>query len=125
MKKAVLFLSLVTSLIMSTSAVWAHEPVKLSGYAVDVLCAAEHLKENPVDAMKFAAEHTKECGLMDECIKSGYGLFSDGVWYPFNEKGTALAKMIFDNTQKIDQIKVTVIGKKHGGTILVDKITEE
>ena len=125
MKTRPFFLSLIAALLVATSAAWAHEPVKLSGYLVDVMCAADHVKDSADDAMKFAAAHTKECGLMEECIKSGYGVFSDGKWYPFDEKGNELAKAIFDKTQKKDHIKVMVEGKKHGGKILVEKMTEE
>jgi hypothetical protein len=49
----------------------AHEKVKLTGYVVDVVCAANHTKDNSEDATKFAGEHTKECALMEECVKSG------------------------------------------------------
>jgi hypothetical protein len=88
------------------------------------MCAASHVKDAPEAATQFAAGHTKECGLMEECIKSGYGIFSDGKWYPFDEKGNALAKSIFEKTAKKDHIKVTVEGMEHGGKILVQSITE-
>jgi hypothetical protein len=77
------------------------------------------------DAMKFAGEHSKVCGLMDECVKSGYGIFSDGKWYPFDAKGNELAKALFEKTSKKDHIKVTIEGMKHEGKIMVDKLTEE
>ena len=114
----------VALFIASTSATWAHEKVKLTGYVVDVMCAASHVKDAPDDATKFAAEHTKECGLMEECVKSGYGIFSDGKWYPFDEKGNALAKAIFEKTARKDHIKVSLEGMKHDGKLLVQSITE-
>lgn len=123
MKKKPIFLSLI-ALLFVVSFAYAHEKVKLTGYAVDVVCAADHAKDKPEDATKFAAEHTKECGLMEECVKGGYGIFADGKWYPFDAKGNELAKALFEKTQKKDHVKVTVEGMKHDGKILVQKLTE-
>ncbi|MEO6726999.1 MAG: hypothetical protein ABIP14_17050 [Blastocatellia bacterium] len=123
--KKTLFLSLIAGLLIAaTTVAWAHEKVKLTGYVVDVMCFAEHVKEAPEAANKAAAEHTKECALMEDCVKSGYGIYADGKWYPFDAKGNALAKAAFDKTSKKDHIKMTVEGMKHDGKILVEKITE-
>ena len=123
MKKRYVFL--VLGLLLATSVAWAHEKVKLTGYLADVMCASGHAKDKAEDATKFAAEHTKECALMVDCVKSGYGIFSDGKWYPFDVKGNELAKAIFEKATKKDHFKVTVEGMKHGDQILVEKITEE
>lgn len=125
MRNKIAFTSLIASLLLMTLVVWAHDPVKLSGYLVDTVCAADHVKDSAEAATKFAAEHTKACGLMEECVKGGYGVFSEGKWYPFDDKGNQLAKAIFDKTQKKDHIKVIVEGMKHDGKILVQKLTEE
>src|SRR5262252_6712093 len=108
MKKAIA-LSLLAVGLIAVSTVRAHEKVKLTGYVVDVVCAAEH---------------SKECALMEECVKSGYGIFADGKWYPFDAKGNSLAKALFEKTAKKDPIKVTVEGMNHEGKILVEKLTE-
>jgi hypothetical protein len=123
MKRAIALSILAVGLIV-VSTVRAHEKVKLTGYVVDVVCAADHTKDNPEDATKFAAEHTQECALMEECVKSGYGIFADGIWYPFDAKGNTLVKALFEKTAKKDHIKVTVEGMKHEGKILVEKLTE-
>ncbi len=125
MKSKTLLLSLMAPAIVFAAVVLAHEKVKLTGYVVDVMCAADHTKDKAEDAMKIASEHTKSCGLMDECVKSGYGIFADGKWYPFDAKGNELAKAMFEKTRKKDHIKVIVEGMKHDGKILVEKITEE
>ncbi|MCG3161515.1 MAG: hypothetical protein JMDDDDMK_02698 [Acidobacteria bacterium] len=125
MKSKTLLLSLIATSLVFAAVVLAHEKVKLTGYVVDVMCAADHTKDKPEDAMKFASEHTKSCGLMDECVKSGYGIFADGKWYPFDAKGNELARAMFEKSQKNDHIKVIVEGMNHGGKILVEKITEE
>lgn len=125
MKNKIVFPSLIAALLMMTLVIWAHDPVKLSGYLVDTVCATDHVKDSAEAATKFAAEHTRDCGLMEDCVKGGYGVFSDGKWYPFDDKGNELAKAIFDKTRKKDHIKVTVEGMKHSGKILVQKMTEE
>jgi hypothetical protein len=66
----------------------------------------------------------KECALMEECVKGGYGIFADGKWYPFDAKGNTLAKALFEKSAKKDHIKATVEGMKHEGKILVEKLTE-
>jgi hypothetical protein len=122
--KRTIALSILAIGSIAISTVRAHEKVKLTGYVVDVVCAADHTKDNPEDATKFASEHTKECALMEECVKSGYGIFADGKWYPFDAKGNTLAKALFEKTKKTDHIKVTVEGMKHEGKILVEKLAE-
>jgi len=125
MKCRTLVLIPMAAILALTSIGWAHEPVKLTGYVVDVMCATDHTKDSPGDAAKFGAGHTKECALMTECTKTGYGILVDGKWYPFDENGNELAKAAFEKTQKKDNIKMTVEGKKHGDKILVERITEE
>ena len=125
MKNKTALLSLLAALLLLTLPGWAHEPVKLSGYVVDTVCAADHVKDSAEAATKFAAEHTKSCALMEECVKGGYGIFSEGKWYPFDDKGNQLAKALFDKTKKPDHIKAIVEGMKHEGKILVQKLTEE
>lgn len=129
-RNSILLTVLATLLIAAASVAWAHEKVKLTGHIVDVMCFAEHSKDlsdaaKKEAAAKAAAEHTKECALMEECIKSGYGLYTGGKWYPFDAKGNELAKAMFEKTGKKDNIKATVEGMTHDGKILVQKITEE
>ncbi len=125
MKNRAFVLTTVALVLALTTAAWAHSPVKLTGYVVDVMCAADHTKDNPSDAAKFAAGHTKECALMPECVRQGYGIFADGKWYPFDDNGNKLAKAAFEKTSKKDNIKMTVEGKIHGDRLLVESITEE
>ncbi|HZS04760.1 MAG TPA: hypothetical protein VFD58_07990 [Blastocatellia bacterium] len=125
MKHKFIFPGLIAALLVIASVAWAHEKVKLSGYVVDVACASEHARDAAADAVKFAAEHTKECGLMDDCVKSGYGIFADGQWLPFDAKGNELAKALFEKSGKKDHITATVEGMKHGGKLMVEKLTEE
>jgi hypothetical protein len=120
-----MMLSLLTFFVFTAPfLVSAHEKVKLTGYLGDVMCATSHLKGSPEELTKFASEHTKECGLMEDCVKSGYGIVADGKWYPLDEKGNVLAKELFEKTTKTDHIKVVVEGMTHDGKVLVKSITE-
>ncbi|MGH9841792.1 MAG: hypothetical protein ACREEM_23810 [Blastocatellia bacterium] len=129
MKKQAIVLLALALFVTIASTVSAHEKVKLTGYVVDVMCFAEHTKDltdaaRKDAANKAAAEHTKECALMEECIKSGYGIYADGKWYPFDAKGNELARALFEKTTRKDHLKMTVEGMKHDGKILVEKLTE-
>jgi len=124
MKKQAIILIVLAALVIAASTVLAQEKVKLSGYVVDVMCFAEHAKDAADVAKKAAAEHDRECALMEDCVKSGYGIYADGKWYPFDAKGNELAKAMIEKTKKKDNIKVTVEGMKQEGKILVEKITE-
>ncbi|MFN0087150.1 MAG: hypothetical protein ACKVX9_17310 [Blastocatellia bacterium] len=67
---------------------------------VDTVCFADQATAVPEEATKVAAEHTKECALMEDCVKGGYGVYADGKWYPFDAKGNELAKTAFEKTDK-------------------------
>jgi hypothetical protein len=121
--KKPIFLTMI-ALLFVFSLAYANEKVKLTGYVVDVKCAAGHAKDKPEDAVKFAANHTRQCALEEACVRSGYGIFAGGQWFPFDPKGNELAKNLFEKTQKKDGIKMTVEGIKHEGKILVQNLTE-
>ena len=122
-KNSTLLTFFATLFVVLATVAFAHEKVKLTGYVVDTVCFADKANGKPEEAAKAAAEHTRECALMEECIKGGYGIYADGKWYPFDAKGNELAKAAFEKTGKKDQIKMTVEGMKHDGKILVEKIT--
>jgi hypothetical protein len=124
MKKFAIVLFACAALLAAASSALAHEKVKLTGYVVDTVCFADKANAKPEEATKAAAEHTKDCALMKDCIKGGYGVYADGKWYPFDAEGNDLAKAVFTKTGKKDHIKMTVEGMKHDGKILVEKITE-
>ena len=122
-KKFSIFITL-SLFVLAVSTAWAHEKVKLTGYVVDVMCFTDHLKDQPEDALKAARDHDKECALMEDCVKSGYGIYAEGKWYPFNVKGNELAKAIFEKSKRNKEFKMTVEGMKHDGKILVEKLSE-
>jgi hypothetical protein len=95
----------------------------MKGYVVDLACAKDMIGKD--DAMTKAANHTKKCALEEMCAASGYGLFSDGKWYKFDEAGDKLAKALIEKTTKKKEIAVEVTGKMGDGTMAVTSIKEQ
>jgi len=98
------------------------ESVTLTGHIVDKACSARVAKkDNPQEA---AAGHTKGCSLMEGCAKSGFGVFSDGKYYEFDEKGTELAKSALEKSSKDKGAVFSVTGKVNDGKMMVESISE-
>ena len=95
----------------------------LSGYIVDKACATGKVakKDKPQAA---AAEESKNCVLMENCVKSGLGIFSDGKYYEFTEKGVSLAKAALEKSKKDKGAIFKVTGKVTGSKMDIDKIEE-
>jgi hypothetical protein len=96
--------------------------VALSGYVVDAMCAQGMLKKS--DPMAKAAAHTRHCALEDDCASSGYGVFSDGKYYKFDEKGDKMAKELIEKTSTQKGIMVDVMGSMKGETLAVASVKE-
>lgn len=96
--------------------------VTLTGNIVDKACSARVAKKDNVQ--EAAASHTKGCSLMEACAKSGYGVFADGKWTEFDEKGNALAKAAIEKSSKDKGAKYKVVGKVADGKMTVESITE-
>jgi hypothetical protein len=94
----------------------------LSGYVVDAMCAQGMLKKS--DPMAKAAAHTKSCALEDDCAASGFGVFSDGKYYKFDEKGDTMAKDLIEKTSTEKGIMVDVTGSMKGDRLVVASVTE-
>lgn len=96
--------------------------VTLKGYVVDQMCSKSMLKkDNP---MLKAASHTKECALEDACAASGYGLFSEGKWYVFDEAGSAQARAAIEKGKREKGLAFEVSGKVDGNKLAVVSIKE-
>jgi hypothetical protein len=97
-------------------------PVVLSGYVVDQMCAKGIAKKaNP---MEKAATHTRECALEEGCAASGYGIFSDGKYYPFDEKGSASAKTLLEKSKRTAGMYFEASGKLADGKLVVATLKE-
>lgn len=91
---------------------------KVQGYLVDIACADEEGQKPG-----FGAKHTKDCLLMAECIRSGYGVLTDDKKvYKFDKAGNTQAKKFIDGLTKTKDIKVNVMGTVSGETMTVAKI---
>jgi hypothetical protein len=109
---------LVIGLVAAGAAYAAQGQEKVSGYLIDLRCAAQHAGE-----AGFAAKHDKECLLMDKCVKSGYGvLTADNKLIKFDNKGNREALKLIKATDKDKDWKVTVTGKLTGESIAVSSI---
>jgi hypothetical protein len=121
MLKKFIFALLATT-VLSLVAMAQDKAVTLTGNIVDKACSARVAKKE--DAQSAAAGHTKGCSLMDNCAKSGFGIFADGKYTEFDEKGAALAKAALEKSSKDKGAKFKVTGKVADGKMMVESISE-
>jgi len=94
--------------------------VTLTGYLVDVMCGnAIAKKSNP---MTKAARHTRACALAEACAAEGYGMYADGSWIRFDEKGNALANAALKEDDRSRDLYFRVLGRYDGKTLAVISI---
>ena len=96
----------------------------MTGYLVDRNCGQNMAKQGPEKAMAKAKKHTRECGLMEDCAASGYGLVSAGTFYPFDAAGNTKAHAYLEATKKEQDIAVAVTGTMDGGMMVVTSIAD-
>ena len=59
-----------------------------------------------------AYAHTRECALMPECQKSGYGVFTyDQKFLAFDESGNQKALSLLKSAKKEDDLRIEVTGQ--------------
>jgi hypothetical protein len=61
---------------------------------------------------------------MENCAKSGYGVFADGKYYEFDEKGNEIAKTKIEASKKDSGAKYKVEGSVDGSKLMVKSISE-
>ena len=92
------------------------EQKTISGYLLDKACSADALKKG----QKVAKEHGKDCALMDDCMKSGFGVFTaDGKFIAFDAAGNTRAVSALRAAKKDTGFQVTVTGDASGDSIKV------
>lgn len=124
MMKKLLSLSFVLAIALSlaTLVLAQDKKVTLTGHIVDKACSGRFAKkENPQEA---AGTHTKNCSLMENCAKSGFGIYADGKYVEFDEKGNALAKAALEKSSKEKGANFKVSGKMMDGKLAVSSIDE-
>jgi hypothetical protein len=76
-----------------------------------------------VGGMVSAEAHTKECLMMPECQKSGYGLYTqDNKYYAFDAEGSKKALALIKASPKLVDFEVEVTGDLQGETLKVTSI---
>ncbi|MDQ3010106.1 MAG: hypothetical protein M3X11_05330 [Acidobacteriota bacterium] len=94
----------------------------VTGNIVDKACSAGVAKKD--DPQAAAASHTKGCSLSERCANSGFGVYSDGKYTEFDEKGAILAKDALKKSTKDKGAKFKVTGMVHDGKLMVESISE-
>ena len=92
----------------------------LRGYVVDKACAGKMAQKS--DAMEKAEGHTKDCALNDQCAASGYGIFSDGKFTPFDDHGSATAKAMIEKSKREKGLYFEAKGTITDGTMAVTSL---
>ncbi len=121
MLKSFVYLVLLALLVITSPALAqeAKKPKKqatLVGYLSDCQCGES------MESVKMAADHTKECCLMDACAKSGFGIYADGKFIKFDPKGSDKAKDFLIALKKEKDLKVKVKGKMENNVFMLSSI---
>jgi hypothetical protein len=101
--------------LLACLAVAADAPVQ--GVLIDKKCsykAETRIVPGPrlEGGIVVAYAHTRECALMPECQKSGYGVFTyDNKYLAFDEAGNQKAVALLKNTKKEDDLRIEVTGQ--------------
>lgn len=73
--------------------------------------------------MLVAYVHTRQCALMPDCQKSGYGIYTyDDKFLSFDAAGNRKALALLKETKKDDDLRIEVTGEVQGDTIKVETI---
>ncbi|MFM8535575.1 MAG: hypothetical protein ACKOEC_18620 [Acidimicrobiia bacterium] len=101
----------------------------IAGLASPSIAQTQTLKRTLVDNMcqmkmktdhGALAKHTRECALMDSCIKSGYAVVTDsGMVFKLDAKGNEQAVAALKASKQEANLKVTVAGAVKDGMVSV------
>ena len=110
----------LTRLFLLTGLAGVLSAAEVEGVLMDKMCSMKAVKEG----QKAAAMHTRQCTLMPDCEKSGYGVFTaDNRCLLFDAVGNEQAAAALKSFQKKDNLKVKVSGEVTGDTIKVASLT--
>jgi hypothetical protein len=115
--------SLAAIMAMSVVVMAQDKPTTYEGFIVDQACATGKVAKQ-ADPQAAAANESKGCVLMDNCLKSGLGIYSGGKYTVFDEKGVALAKAALEKSKKAKGAKFKVTGTVKDNKIAVTGIEE-
>jgi hypothetical protein len=87
---------------------------EVEGVLMDKVCSMRGVK----DGQRVATMHTRQCTMMPDCEKSGYGVFTaDNKHLVFDAAGNEQAATALKSSKKKDNLKVKVTGEATGDTI--------
>ena len=100
----------------------AAQPVKLTGYLIDNVCAKA---EGEGDGIAETAKgHPTACALMPSCTAAGFSLVSDEKTYKLDEAGNKSALAVLKATKATKGLRVEVEGKLDGNNLRATKVSE-
>lgn len=94
-------------------------PVTKTGILIDVMCG-----EVAAFNLEKAASHKVSCSVSLNCRESGFGIITQGKFYPFDQMGNQKALNLLKGTRKKSHVKVEVTGDLDGDTVRVSKLQE-
>lgn len=116
--KALLRLLLIAALAASSGCMAFAADVQ--GILLDKMCSGKIVKSNDQAA---AMQHTRDCALMDDCAKAGYGvLTADGKFIDIDPAGKDKVVRALKASTKKDDLRVQVAGDLKGDTIRIASI---
>jgi hypothetical protein len=93
---------------------------EVQGILLDRMCSTKIVQNKD---QKAAQAHTRECGLMPDCVSAGYGvLTADGKFVTLDAAGNAKAQAALKASKKKDNIKVQVTGDQTGDAMKVSAV---
>ncbi len=93
---------------------------EVQGVLLDRMCSGKIVAAKD---HKAAQAHTRECGLMPDCVKAGYGVFTaDGKFITFDAAGNEKVVQALKASKKKDDIRIHVTGEQTGDTMKVTAV---
>ena len=93
---------------------------EVQGILLDRECATKIVAAKD---QKAAQAHTRECALMPDCVRAGYGVFTaDGKFLTFDAGGNQKAEQALKASKKKDNVKVQVTGDQSGDSMKVTAV---
>lgn len=110
---------ILSRLALATACACVVSAADFEGILIDKMCSMKAEKEG----QSAAQMHTRDCALMPDCQKSGYGVFTaEGKFLALDETGNAKAVQALKASKKKDNLRVKVTGELQGGTIKVSAL---
>ena len=108
---------IVPLLALAVAFAWMARAAEWEGVLMDKMCSMKALQEG---GQKAAAMHKRDCALMPDCVKSGYGVVTaDNRFIALDAEGNKKAEKALRASKKTDDIRVKVTGEESGDAIQV------